>query len=269
MRGLFTAGVLDVLLEEQIVFDCCAGVSAGAAFGCNYKSGQAGRVLRYNLAYCRDPRYCGLRSLFFTGDLFGAEFCYHTLPEILDPFDKDAFDRSPIEFYAVSTDTATGKPVYHCCERADESMEWIRASASIPVVSRPVEIGGLRLLDGGVSDSIPLRFMIDRGCRKNLVVLTRPRDYLKKDASYRWTKPFLKREPGIPPALKARAAAYNETRSFVFAEEQKQNAVVICPDRELEIRQVEHDPERIRSAYFRGRAAAKEKLSQIQKLLSE
>ena len=112
MRGLFSAGVMDVLMEHQIAFDGAIGVSAGAAFGCNYKSRQPGRVIRYNTEYARDPRYCSLRSLFKTGDLFGADFCYHELPNKLDPFDTEAFQQNPMEFYVVCTDVLTGEAVY-------------------------------------------------------------------------------------------------------------------------------------------------------------
>jgi len=147
MRGLFTAGALDVLMENGVTFDGMIGVSAGAAFGCNFKSGQIGRVLRYNLRYCRDPEYCGLRSLIRTGDLFGAEFCYRKLPNELDPFDNEAFNQNPMLFWIVCTDVETGRPVYHRCDRAgDDCSDWIRASSSMPLASRVVEKDGGKYL---------------------------------------------------------------------------------------------------------------------------
>ena len=115
MRGLFSAGVMDVLMEHQITFDGAIGVSAGAAFGCNYKSRQPGRVIRYNTMYAKDPRYCSLRSFLRTGDLFRADFCYHELPKKLDVFDAEAFQQNPMEFYVVCTDIQTGKAVYRKC----------------------------------------------------------------------------------------------------------------------------------------------------------
>jgi predicted patatin/cPLA2 family phospholipase len=168
MRGLFTAGALDVFMERGITFDGLIGVSAGACFGCNYKSGQIGRVIRYNKRFARDPRYCSWRSLFTTGDLFGAEFCYRELPKKLDVFDAAAFEANPMEFHIVATDAATGKPVYKRLDRADDTaLDWIRASASMPIVSRPVEIDGRKYLDGGLSDGIPLKyFEIARICQK-------------------------------------------------------------------------------------------------------
>ena len=159
MRGMFTAGVMDVLMEAGIVFDGAVGVSAGAAFGCNYKSGQIGRVLRYNTRFVRDKRYCGWRVLLRTGDMFSADFCYGEVPRYLDPFDFDAYGKNPMEFYLVCTDMETGEAVYHKYEGwEDAGFDWIRASASMPLVSRPVEIGGRKLLDGGIADSIPVKF---------------------------------------------------------------------------------------------------------------
>ena len=181
MRGLFTAGVIDVMMENGIDFDGMIGVSAGAAFGCNYKSRQPGRALRYNLKYCNDPRYCSYRSLFKTGDMFGADFCYHQIPEELDPFDVEAYENSPMEFHLVCTDVVTGQPVYHQCGSIDNNMlEWLRASASMPLVSRIVRVEGFRLLDGGVSDSIPLKHFEEIGYDRNVVILTQPPGYVKK-----------------------------------------------------------------------------------------
>ena len=120
MRGLFTAGVIDVMMEEGIGFDGAIGVSAGAVFGSNYKSNQPGRGIRYNLRFCQDPRYSSFRSLAKTGDLFGADFCYREIPDHLDPFDREAYESSPMDFYVVATDVHTGKPVYHNCRTYSE-----------------------------------------------------------------------------------------------------------------------------------------------------
>ena len=158
LRGLFTAGVLDVFMSNGIAFDGAIGVSAGACFGCNFKSGQIGRVIRYNRRFAKDPRYCSWSSLIRTGDLFNADFCYRELPMALDVFDAAAYAANPMAFYVVVTDCATGKPVYRRLDTADrEAFEWIRASASMPLVSRPVRIGAGEYLDGGLSDGIPLR----------------------------------------------------------------------------------------------------------------
>ncbi|MBO7475054.1 MAG: patatin family protein, partial [Ruminococcus sp.] len=180
MRGLFTAGVTDVLMENGILFNSSVGVSAGACFGCNYKSGQHGRAIRYNLRFRNEKKYCSWSSLIKTGDMFGAEFCYHTIPEKLDIFDNESYNSNPMTFFVVATDINTGKAVYHNCHTATgEDLDWIRASASMPLVSRIVKINDREFLDGGITDSIPLRFMESIGMDKNVVILTQPRGYVK------------------------------------------------------------------------------------------
>lgn len=268
MRGLFTVGVLDVLMENDIVIPQVIGVSAGAAFGCNYKSGQIGRALRYNLQYCHDKRYCSLYSLLTTGDIYGAKFCYHTLPYELDPFDVDAFDRSPMAFWVVTTDVLTGKPVYKCLHQlGDDGMRWIRASASMPMVSRPVRIGDRILLDGGMSDAIPLRFMEEQGCEKNIVVLTRPRAYRKTAAHPLPLQTFLRRYPAMIRTMQNRHSAYRYQRDYVFARERDGSALVICPDEALDLSRTEHDPLKLLCAYEIGRQTALRQLDAIREFI--
>ena len=150
MRGIFSAGVMDVLMENGVDFDGLIGVSAGACFGCNYKSKQSGRVIRYNLRFCRDKRYCSFHSLITTGDMFGAEFCYDTIPNKLDLFDSETYINNPMKFYVNATDIESGKPVYHCLETVEpDELKWIRASASMPMAARIVNIDGRKFLDGG------------------------------------------------------------------------------------------------------------------------
>lgn len=268
MRGLFTAGVLDVFMEHNITFPACVGVSAGAAFGCNLKSHQRGRVLRYNLAYCRNPQYCSFRSLLKTGNIFGAEFCYHTIPEQLDPFDVQTYDEDPMAFYIVATDVTTGKPHYQKLDKADyDCYEWIRASASMPLVSRVVEVGGGKYLDGGVADSIPLRFMEQQYAR-NVVVLTRPREYVKEPASKIWLyKRSLKPYPHMLRAVQTRHLMYNEQRRHVFEQEQAGKAFIICPKEPLAIGRMEHDPKKIQACYDVGRQVAAERLAELKEFL--
>ena len=270
MRGIFTAGVLDVLMEHDIWFENVIGVSAGAAFGCNYKSHQTGRVVRYNLKYCQDPRYCSVRSLLTTGDIFGASFCYDDIPNRLDIFDYDTFNRSAMQFYVVCTDMKTGQPVYHLCDHVDEeTFEWIRASASMPLVSHPVTAGGHTMLDGGIADSIPLRFFLDQGFGRNVVVLTQPREYKKKKNKlmplYRIG---LRKYPQLVRAIEHRPQNYNESRALVFDQERNGHLFVICPDEPLPIHRVEHDPERIREVYDIGRRVMHSRLDALADFLS-
>ncbi|EWM54035.1 patatin-like phospholipase family protein [Ruminococcus flavefaciens] len=271
MRGLFTAGVIDVLMENDIILDGAVGVSAGAAFGCNYKSGQIRRAIRYNTRFCKDKRYCSKLSLIKTGDLFGAEFCYHTVPEELDIFDKAAFEASPMEFWVVATDITTGKAVYHKCGPINyDELEWIRASASMPVVAHIVEVGGYRLLDGGISDSIPLRFMESRGYDKNVVVLTQPRDYVKKPASGMvLMKLKYRKYPELVRAAENRHKMYNSELKHIRSEEEKGKAFVIAPSEALPVGHVEHDPEVMREVYRIGRRIANEQLEALRAFISE
>lgn len=269
MRGLFSAGVMDVLMEHQIAFDGAIGVSAGAAFGCNYKSRQPGRVIRYNIEYARDPRYCSLRSLFKTGDLFGADFCYHELPNKLDPFDTEAFQQNPMEFYVVCTDVLTGEAVYQKCGIADdECFEWLRASASMPLVSRTVEIGGRRMLDGGIADSIPLRYFEQIGYNKILVILTQPEGYRKKkNKALPLIRLSFRQYPKMVEALEKRHKKYNDTLAYVKKREREGAVLVLRPQDSLSIGRVEHNPERMRRVYDCGRKVALQSLEQIEAFL--
>ncbi len=265
MRGLFSAGVMDVMMEHNIELDGLIGVSAGAAFGCNYLTKQIGRSLRYNLKYCNDKRYCSFHSLIKTGDLYGADFCYHELPERLDIFDKEAFRNSPMEFYIVCTDVETGRPVYHKCGNdSSAELEWIRASASMPLVSRIVEIDGKHLLDGGISDSIPLQYFQSIGFNKNIVILTQPRDYIKKKNKLMpILRRALKQYPKACDAMAMRHDVYNETLRYIAEEETAGNTLVICPDEALPISRIEHDPAKLQAVYDIGRSVAQKRLTDI------
>lgn len=269
MRGLFTAGVIDVFLENGIAFDGMIGVSAGAAFGCNFKSRQKGRVLRYNVKYCRDPRYCSFRSLIKTGDIFGADFCYREMPKKLDVFDDDTYNKNPMKFYVVATDLASGAPVYRECPVSDDScLEWIRASASMPLVSRTVNIDGFELLDGGAADSVPLRFFESSGYSKNVVVLTQPSGYEKgKNKALPLIKFRYRKYPAFIETMAHRHEVYNATLKYIDLREKDGDVFVIRPERKLEIGRVEHDPEVLRDVYECGRLTALEKLNEIKEFL--
>lgn len=270
MRGMFTAGVTDVLMENGVEFDGLVGVSAGACFGCNYKSRQIGRSVRYNLRYCRDPRYCSFRSLLKTGDLFGADFCYDEIPRKLDPFDYEAFAANPMEFHVVCTDVETGRATYHRLERADgDEMLLIRASASMPLVSRIVEVDGKKLLDGGIADSVPLKYFEEQGYGRNVVVLTQPDGYVKRpNKALGLMRCALRRYPETIRAMARRHEMYNSTIQYVKAREQAGACFVIRPDSKLEVGRVEHDPEKLRAAYETGRRTAEKQLDALKAFLA-
>lgn len=269
MRGLFTAGVIDVLMEHEIEFDGLIGVSAGAAFGCDYKSRQIGRTIRYNMKYSKDWRYCSIRSLIRTGDLYGTQFCYHDIPEKLDIFDSETFEKNLMEFVVVCTDVETGKPVYHTCDKAGrEFLEWIRASASMPVVSQVVEVGGYRMLDGAISDAIPLRYFEQAGYEKNVVILTQPADYRKKkNRLMPLLRRILKKYPNVVESLANRHENYNETRRYINERAAAGAVFVVQPETALEIGRTEHNPEKMRRVYEMGRETALRQLKEIQEFL--
>lgn len=272
MRGLFTAGVTDVLMENGITFDNSVGVSAGACFGCNYKSGQHGRAIRYNLRFRNDKRYCSWSSLIKTGDMFGAEFCYHTIPEKLDLFDHSTYLKNPMSFYVVATDINTGKAVYHNCRTADgEDLDWMRASASMPLVSRIVKINGREFLDGGISDSIPLRFMESTGCDKNVVILTQPRGFVKTQSStIKLMKMLYNRKyPHLVHALEERPKMYNDELKYINTAEKAGKAFIIAPPEKLPIGHVEHEMDKLLEVYRIGRNAAKASLNEIRLFLNQ
>lgn len=270
MRGMFTAGVTDVMQEEGIEFDGAVGVSAGAAFGCNYKSRQIGRALRYNKRFCNDSRYSGLRSLLTTGNLFNTEFAYREVPLNLDAFDFDTYTANPMEFYLVCTDVETGKPIYHRYDGYhDHGFDWIRASASMPMVSRTVEIDGQKLLDGGISDAIPLRFFENLGYNRNIVILTQPAGYRKKKTSAMPIIRLMYRKfPALVHAMEIRHEMYNSTLEYIARQEAAGNILVIRPAEPLPVSRVEKNPERLQAAYNIGRATATAQLEAIRQFLS-
>ena len=271
MRGMFTAGVMDVLMEQKIRFDGAIGVSAGAAFGVNYKSGQIGRVLRYNLRFCRDARYCGLRSYLQTGDLYNTAFCYGEVPLVLDPFDFDAYEKNPMTFTVVCTDVCTGKPVYHeYTGYSDHGFDWIRASASLPLAANIVTIDGRQLLDGGMTDSIPLRYFASVGYTRNVVVLTQPQEYRKTpNRLLPLIRCRYRAYPHLVDALAHRHEMYNREVSYVAAQEKAGKAFVIRPESALPIGKVEKDPEKICAVYRMGREAAKKVLPALRTFLAQ
>lgn len=269
MRGLFTAGVMDVLMENGVAFDGVIGVSAGAAFGCNYKSGQIGRVLRYNTRFCRDKRYSGLGVLMKTGNIFSTDFCYGEVPLKYDTFDFDTFEKNPMEFWVVATSLETGKAVYHRYDGfSDHGFDWIRASASMPLVSQIVEIDGEPLLDGGIADSVPVRYFESIGYDKNVVVLTQPENYKKgKNRLMPFIKMKYKKYPKFVETAENRHKVYNETLNYIKEKERSGDLLVIRPDRNLPVGKVEKDPENLKKAYEIGRMVAEKKLEEIKEYL--
>ena len=270
MRGMYTCGILDVLMENRIYVDGMVGVSAGIAFGCNYKSRQAGRALRYNVRFAKDRRYSGMMSLLKTGNYYNAHFAYNLVPRHYDVFDYNVFEDSAMECYAVCFDVNTGKGVYQRLDRVnDDFFEWIRASASMPVVSQPVEVGGRLLLDGGLADSIPLEFMISKGYERNIVVLTREEGFRKTTEHGLWLmKPLLRKWPKVVEALKKRPAHYNMQLQKVREEERKGTAFVFRPLKALNVSRTTHDAAEMNRVYQQGREEALQRLDELKRFLA-
>ncbi len=255
MRGLFSEGVYDVMLEHGILVDAVVGVSAGVLFGCNYKSGQIGRGLRYNTRFANDPRYMGWKSWWKTGSYLNDEFAYHTMPLELDKFDFEAFDSNPIEFHIACTDIVNGKAVYKKYVKSDDKiLDWLRASGSMPLMANPVEVDGYTMLDGGIIDSIPLKYAQEAGIEKNIVILTQPKGYRKKPFSAVWLfKWFLKKYPKVAEMMAVRHEMYNGEIDYVYSEGEKDNTLLIYPDAPLDVSRVERDVNKLRECYEMGR----------------
>ncbi|CDR80825.1 patatin-like phospholipase family protein [Lactobacillus delbrueckii] len=271
MRGLYTAGVTDVLMKYGIKFDGAVGVSAGVTFGCNYKSLQPGRVLRYNLRYGSRPQFKSWRSWLKTGDLYGADFCYYTLPEVLDPFDTAAFARNPMDFWCVATDVETAQPAYHKLTTGKgRDVAWIRASASIPVFARPVKIGGHAYWDGGVSDSIPVRFLLDKGYDKAVVILTQPAGYQKEPSRLQpVVDRILKKYPAVVARLRQRHVEYNACLAYIAKEEAAGRLFVFRPSQDIGVSAMEKDPNRLKAVYRVGVRDAKRQLAALKEFLQD
>lgn len=270
MRGMFTAGITDVMMEHGIEPDGIIGVSAGAAFGCNYKSKQPGRVLRYNKRFAHDRRYSGLRSLLKTGDIYNADFAYHTVPTEYDRFDNETFERNSMEFYVVCTDVETGKAVYKKCEHGGHKFyEWVRASASMPVVSRVVEIEGMKLLDGGMTDSIPLEYFESIGYDRNVVILTQPDGYTKRpNKAMPLIRYSLRKYPAAAAAMINRHTMYNGQLEYVRQAEKEGRCMVIRPDGPLPIGHVSHNTDDMQRVYDIGVETGKRCIGAIKDFLN-
>ena len=251
-RGIYTAGVLDLFMEKGQAFDGVIGVSAGAIHGASFVSGQKGRSIRYYKKYCGDRRFMSFWNLITTGDLVGRDFCYRRLPEELDPYDYDTFNASQTEFYAGCSNLETGKPAYLRVRDMKEQIDLIRASASMPYVSRIVDFEGMKLLDGGCTDSIPLEGARSLGFSRNVVILTRHEGYVKKPENASLAGLFYGKYPEFVKALKNRYRMYNDEVERLRQRELAKEAFVIRPSQELTIGRLERDPEKLQAVYDLG-----------------
>ncbi len=268
MRGIYTAGVLDVLLENNIEVDAVIGVSAGAIHGCSYVSKQIKRSIKYYKACRNDYRFLSFKSFFKTGNIVDTEFGYHEVPDKLFPFDHDAFKKSKTKFYVTVTNVETGKAEYILCTDLKKEIDYIRASASMQVVSQIVDIDGKKYLDGGIADSIPIEKMQELGYNKCIVVQTRPEGYKKgKDKIYMIEKRLYKNYPELLNSMKNRHINYNKTLATIDDMEKNKKIVRIRPSQKIKIGRLEKNMKTIVKMYELGRKDAKDKLKEIKKFI--
>ncbi|GFI62569.1 hypothetical protein IMSAG049_01753 [Clostridiales bacterium] len=269
MRGLYTAGVLDILSENDIKVDGVIGVSAGVVHGVNYASGQTGRSIRYTLKYRGDKRYMSVRSLLKSGNMVETKFCYHDIPEKLDPFDNKSFKNSGIDFYAVCSNVETGEAEFIKCTDLKKQIDVVRASASMPFVSQIVETEGMKLLDGGICDSVPVKKFLEMGYDRLIVVLTKVKGYIPKKNNAVMAKKVYGEYPDFVDALITRHLRYGENLRYVNEMEKEGKILVIRPSRTVEISRTEKNLARIWEMYDLGRDDAAERLSEVKAWLQE
>lgn len=267
LRGIYTAGVLDTFMKNKIKVDAVIGVSAGALFGINYLSNQQGRVLRYNLDNIDNKNYMGFSSFIRTGNIMNKDFCFDKLIYETDPFDFETFNKSKTDFYAVVTNVVTGKAEYIKIDDIENQMEYLRASGSIPVVSRIVHIKGKQYLDGGVSDSVPIKWGLKNGYKRIIVVETRPKDYRKKKKSTFLFGRIYKKYPKFVETYKNRYKVYNKTKDYIESLEDENRVFVIRPSEIVKIKRIEKNKDKIQEMYRLGMRDANDRLKDLKKYL--
>ncbi len=269
MRGMYTAGVLDTFLEHNVTMDAVVGVSAGALFGVNYLSKQVGRVIRYNKRFNGDKNYIGLKPLLKEGNIVSTKYAYEDVPRKLDPFDNAAFMQSKTPFYAVVTNMKNGQAEYIQIKDAFAQMDTLRASGSMPFVSKPVTIGGAEYLDGGIADSIPYEWLLQQGYDKVVVILTRDMSYRKKPMSKLPIDLWYHNRPGIAKQLLKRHEVYNRAVEKLAQLEKDGTAFVIRPSEPITLGKIESDPDKLQGVYDLGRADAMAQMTALQRFLEK
>lgn len=255
MRGIYTAGILDVFMENNIKFDGIIGVSAGALFGVNYLSNQIGRTIRYSKRFNGDKNYIGLLPLLKEGNIVSTDYAYQKVPRELDLFDDETFKKSDVPFWAVVTNVVTGQAEYVQIKSVFEQMDTIRASASMPLVSKPVEINGKKYLDGAVADSIPYEYMLSHGFDRAVVILTKAAGYFKQPVSpYLVNAMYKKNYPIFAKRLVNRHVMYNDQVKHLFELEKKGIVDILQAEEDIKVSKLEKNPEKLENLYQVGRS---------------
>lgn len=270
MKGVYTAGVLDFFLDAGIDFEKCYGVSAGACCMCSYLSKQRGRALATMTDYLNDKDYWGLSSFLRTGDLFNVQMCYHDIPEKLNLFDYEAFDKNPSRGYAVVTNIETGFAEYIPLQEMHRDIEAVRASASMPFVSRNVDIGGKMYLDGGLADSIPILHAVTDGCRKNVVVMTKEEGYWRSPMRHAGVARLkYAKYPKVYELIKNRHNTYNETLRYIYEQVEEGTVFLIQPRYKSDVSRTEKDASKLRALYEEGYEEAASRKEELLAFLGE
>ena len=270
MRGLFSAGVLDALLElKELSVNGIVGVSSGALFGVNYVSKQKERAVRYNKKYADDKRYMGLHSWITTGNAVNKDFAFYELPYKLDVFDNETFKKAKTDFYVVMTNVESGKPEYVLIEDAFAQMEYLRATSALPFASKIIEINGKKYLDGGISDSIPIDFCESLGYDKIIAVLTRPEGTYKEDKLGFLYKLVYRKYPNLVNSLLNMATDYEKVLAKIKDLENKGKIFVVRPPEVLKIGRLEKNRDKIQKVYDTGLKTGLKELDNIVKYLNK
>ena len=253
MRGVFTSGVLDAFMKHDLTFPYIVAVSAGACNGMSYVSHQPRRARISNIDYLARYKYIGLRHLVTQGCIFDRELLYDKFPNKYLPFDFDTFFSSPMTFEMVTTNCLTGQPMY-LSERHDRqrALDIVRASSSLPYVSKIVDVDGIPMLDGGIVDSIPLQHAIDMGHPTNVLVLTRNRGYRNTGKDMKIPRFIYRKYPRLRVALSRRLAAYNAQLEYVERMEDEGRVICIRPERPMEVDRIEKDIAKLERLYEEG-----------------
>lgn len=272
LRGLYTAGALDTLMEREIYFPAVAGVSAGALNAVNYVAHQPGRSASINLRYRKDPRYFGPMAAFHGGSLFGLNFMLKDLSQSI-PFDYDTFYHGSQRMVAVATCVQTGKPAYFEKGKTDfDFFESVRASASLPLVSVPVRLGKFTYLDGGCSCPIPLHWAQTEGFEKTVIITTRQKGFRKTPPSQRMINlydDFYGRNALFMAALLTQEVRYNALMEEIDALEEAGKIFVLRPADPVDISRFEKDTDKLLNLYNRGRREMREQLDALEAYLQK
>ena len=269
MRGMYTAAVLDVLMDEGIEVDAIYATSAGVLFGVNYLSGQKGRAIRYNKRFSRDKRYMGLYSLVTSGNIINGDFAFYEVPFTLDVFDDEAYKKSKTKMVATVTNVQTGGVEYMEIGSVLEQMEVLRAASAMPFVSHMVELDGQLYLDGGLSDSIPLKKCQEDGYERIVVVETRPEGYRKGKTNPIAAKVFYSKYPNLVETINNRYKAYNAILQEIEELDAKGEIVLVRPTKDLKLGRIESNPDRLQEMYDLGIEDVKRLLPQIKTYLAK